>query len=220
MNPLLKKLAESAVIACLLCSSAGAEEHAVVTFEAEDFASQSKDRIRAWHITSSGSIPAVQPDPDPPHLDGASGGAYIEILPDTRRNHGDKLIRGENFAPVPGKQAVLTYKVTFPRPGRYYVWARAFSTGTEDNGFHIGLNGKWPESGQRWQTVIKKRWHWECKQRTEKVHSGVAMQLFLEIPSAGEHEILISMREDGCELDRFLLATDRDYRPPGFTRKP
>ena len=207
------------LLASFLCFHSMAEEHAVVAFEAESFVSQSKDEVRAWHITKAGSIPSVKPDADPPHLDGASGGAYIEILPDTRKNHGEKLIRGENFSPQPGKLAILKYRVKFPRAGKYYVWARAFSTGTEDNGFHIGLNGNWPESGQRWQTVIKKRWHWECKQRTEKVHVGVPMQLFLEIPSAGEHEILISMREDGCELDQFILATDREYRPPGYTRE-
>ena len=191
---------------------------AEVAFEAEDFVEQTSDEVRAWHITKSGSIPDLKPDADPAHLEGASGGAYIEILPDTRRNHGEKLIRGENFAPEPGKMAILKYRVNFPSAGKYYVWARAFSTGTEDNGFHIGLNGEWPESGARWQTVVKNRWHWECKQRTAKVHTGVPMQLFLDIPEPGEHEILISMREDGCELDKLVLATDRSYRPPGYFR--
>ena len=64
----------------------------------------------------------------------------------------------------------------------------------------------------------KKEWHWECKQRTDKVHTGVRMQLFLDIPSAGEYEIAISMREDGAELDKFLLVMDKTYRPPGVAK--
>ncbi|MEO0445647.1 MAG: DUF5060 domain-containing protein, partial [Verrucomicrobiota bacterium] len=193
-------------------------ESGIVLVEAEAFVEQSKNDVRSWYVTEEGSTPAIQTDGDPPHLEGVSGGAYIEALPDTRRTHGDQLIRGVNFAPQPGEMAILSYTVNFPQAGKYFVWARAYSTGTEDNGFHIGLNGEWPESGQRWQTVVKNRWHWECKQRTEAVHTGVPMQLFLDIPEAGEQLIQISMREDGCELDQLLFAMDRDYRPPGYFR--
>ncbi|MEM1296203.1 MAG: hypothetical protein AAGH89_12620 [Verrucomicrobiota bacterium] len=207
------------VLASLFAFVASAD-HAVVSFEAESFTEQSNHELRSWHLTSATSIPQIEPDADPAHLEGASGGAYLEILPDSRRNHDEKLIKGVNFSPEPGQMAILKYRIAFPKPGKYYVWARVYSTGTEDNGFHIGLNGEWPESGQRWQTVVKNRWHWECKQRTEEVHIGVPMQLFLEIPSAGEHEILISMREDGCELDKLVLATDLDFRPEGYTREP
>ncbi len=194
------------------------KDGAVVVIEAEDFFEQTLTQERSWKITKKDHIPEADSDGDPPHIDGASEGAYIEVLPDTRRNHGEKLIHGENFSDEPGKVAIIGYKVQFPEAGKYYVWARAYSSGTEDNGFHIGLNGEWPESGQRWQTVVKKRWHWECKQRTQKVHSGVPMQLYLDIPSAGKHEIQISMREDGCELDQILFATDVEYRPEGYHR--
>ena len=56
-------------------------------------------------------MPTIEPDGDPVHLEGASGGAYVELLPDTRRGRGDKLINGENFSNVPGKMAVLHYPV-------------------------------------------------------------------------------------------------------------
>jgi len=60
--------------------------------------------------------------------------------------------------------AVLTYNVHFSTPGRYYVWARAYSTGSEDNGLHVGLNGDWPASGQRMQWCQgKNNWRWESK---------------------------------------------------------
>lgn len=200
-------------------AKAETDQAAVVAFEAERFVSQEADEVRAWHLVKAGAVPEGMADPDPPHLEGASGGAYLEILPDTRTTHDDRLVRGENFAPKPGTMAILKYRVAFPKAGRYYVWARVFSTGTEDNGFHIGLNGAWPESGQRWQTVVKRRWHWECRQRTEEVHVGVPMQLYLDVPTAGNHEIQISMREDGFELDKLELATDPEYRPEGYHRE-
>jgi hypothetical protein len=101
------------------------------------------------------------------------------------------------------------------KPGRYYVWVRSFSTGSEDNGVHVGLNGTWPESGQRWQMVQKQKWAWDCRQRTAQVHTGVPMQLFLDIKQADEHEILFSMRKDGFEMDKFLLASNQAFTPEG-----
>ena len=70
---------------------------------------------------------------------------YLEVLPDKRRNNKDKLIHGENFSNEPGKMALLVYPVHFNTPGRYYVWVRAYSTGSEDNGLHVGIDDTWPE---------------------------------------------------------------------------
>ncbi|MDA1230771.1 MAG: DUF5060 domain-containing protein [Planctomycetota bacterium] len=190
------------------------ETDGMLAIEAEHFFKQTLTNQRAWHITSSMESPAVTPDGDDAHVGGAAGGAYIEALPDTRRTHDDKLTNGENFSNVPGKMAVLHYKAHFNTPGRYFVWARSYSTGPEDNGLHFGLDGEWPESGQRWQTVAKNGWNWDSKQRTEKVHTGVPFQLFLDIETAGLHELNIAMREDGFELDRFVLTTKKEHGKP------
>lgn len=202
------------LLSLLVCSSLRAAD--VITIEAESFASQSQSDVRAWHITSADATPAIDPDGDPAHLEGASGGAYIEVLPDTRRSHADKLINGENFMNKGGAMAVLSYPIEVASPGRYYIWVRAYSTNSEDNGLHFGLDGEWPESGARWQTVQKNGWHWDCKQRTEEEHTGVPMQLWLDIPTAGSHELLMSMREDGAEVDQIVLAKDETFRPEGF----
>mgnify|MGYP005836832263 CR=1 FL=1 len=191
------------------------EADGIVAVEAEHFYKQTRADKRAWHIISSKQAPEIKPDADPSHAAGASGGAYVEILPDTRVTHGDKLIKGENFTDEPGQMAVLHYKVRINTPGRYYVWVRSFSSGSEDNGVHVGLDGQWPASGRRWQTVAKNKWAWDCKQRTEQVHVGVPMQLFLDIEKAGEHEITFSMREDGFEMDKFVLARRKDFKPEG-----
>ena len=195
-----------------------AERDGIVAVEAEHFFKQTKTDTRAFYLTHTRHTPEVAPDGDPNHARGASGGAYLEILPDTRRTHADKLTQGENFSPQPGKLTVLHYKVHIDTPGRYYVWVRAYSTGSEDNGLHVGLNGEWPDSGQRLQWCEgKNSWRWESKQRTAKVHCGERYKIYLDIDEAGEHEIQFSMREDGFEFDKWLMTTDRDFKRPKDT---
>lgn len=198
-----------------------AEREGLVAVEAEHFVKQELTDIRAFHITYVQQAPSVEPDGDPPHVEGAAGGAYVEVLPDSRRNHSEKLIRGENFSNEPGKLALLTYRVHFSTPGRYYVWARAYSSGSEDNGIHVGIDGTWPESGQRMQWCDgKQNWRWESKQRTVEVHCGEPYKIYLDVSTAGEHEIQFSMREDGFELDRWLMTTNREFeRPAGIGPK-
>ena len=192
------------------------EREGVVAIEAEHFVSQEKSDVRAWHIISTENAPKIAPDGDPSHAATASGGAYLEILPDTRRSHDDKLIKGENFTDKGGEMAILTYPIHFTTPGRYYCWVRTFSTNTEDNGIHLGLNGTWPASGAKMQWTKKKQWAWDTKQRTLEVHTGVFGQIWLDIPTPGIHKIHFSMREDGFEFDKFLLTTAKpdQAKPP------
>ena len=191
------------------------EVNGLVAVEAEHFYKQTLTDVRQWYIIDSQAVPDVKPNPSPSHVEGASGGAYIKCLPDTRVTHADRLIHGENFSNVPGKLAILHYKVHFNTPGRYYVWVRCYSTGTEDNGIHVGLNGDWPESGQRLQWCQGKHsWRWESKQRTQEVHCGVEHGIYLDIPSPGIHDIQFSMREDGFEFDKFIMTMDRDFSRP------
>ena len=190
------------------------EENGVLRIEAEHFYKQTDHAIRAWHRQSANDIVKVWGDADGPHPAGASGNAYIEALPDTRTTHDDEIIRGINFSNTPGKMAVIYYKTYFNNPGRYYVYVRAYSTGSEDNGVHVGLDGTWPESGQRMQWCEgKNAWTWASKQRTAEVHCGVPHLIFLDIKKKGEHEIMFSMREDGFEFDQFLLTKDKMFIP-------
>ncbi len=189
------------------------EKDGLVVVEAEHFVGQSIDSIRQWYRLDQQVTEGPKPDIDPSHAHSASGQAYLEILPDTRTNHSEKLIPGENFTNSAGEMAVLHYLVYFNNPGKYYVWVRAYSTGSEDNGIHVGLDGQWPASGQRMQWCKgKKQWTWESKQRTAEVHCGVAEQIYLDIPTAGWHEITFSMREDGFEFDKWILS--KAYKLP------
>ena len=191
------------------------EINGMVAVEAEHYFQQALKTKRSFHLTHKDITPHPDKKEDPHHCYGASGGAYLEILPDTRRTHADSLVGGENFSDEPGKMAVLKYKVYFNNPGRYYVWARAFSTGSEDNGLHVGIDGRWPKTGQRMQWCEgKHQWWWESKQRTKDEHCGVPHMIFLDIDRVGLHTIEFSMREDGFEFDRWLMTRDRNFKRP------
>lgn len=196
------------------------ESNGLVLVEAESFATQQEHETRRWYVVTPDSLPTDLVDGDPAHAETASASAYLEILPDTRRTHDDKLTHGENFSNTPGMMGILSYPVMFTTPGRYYVWVRAYSTGTEDNGIHVGINGTWPESGQRMQWCDgKQSWRWESKQRTEEVHCGEPYLIYIDIEEAGVHDIQFSMREDGFEFDQWLMTTDRDFTPDGYPER-
>jgi hypothetical protein len=187
------------------------EQNGLLVVEAEDFARQSHDSIRRWYLTTTQKTPTGMRDPDENHAATASGNAYLEILPDTRKNHSEPLVQNENFTEDPGRMAVLYYPVYFNTPGRYYVWARACPTGSEDNGLHVGLDGQWPATAMKMQWIAKSNaWHWDSKQRTEQVHTGVKYRIYLDVKEPGYHTVLFSMREDGFEMDRWLMSTNRD----------
>jgi hypothetical protein len=184
--------------------------------EAENFVNQTETDIRKWYLIKDDPENKMNPVNESTHWKSASNMAYMEILPDTRITHHDALVHGENFSNVPGKIGILHYRVNIQSPGRYYVWARAYSTGSEDNGIHVGFNGKWPESGQRMQWCGgKNQWTWASKQRTNENHCGVPGNIYLDFSEAGVHDIQFSMREDGFKFDAFILTTDVNFIPKG-----
>ena len=188
------------------------EKQGMVAVEAEHFVYQTLTNVRQWYITDQNSTPNIPPDPDGNHVldnDGdASDKSYIEILPDNRVTANDPLIAGENFSNTPGGMAILNYEIYFNTPGKYYVWARIFSEGAEDNSMHVGIDGSWPSTGARIQWCKgKNKWTWESKQRTKAIHCGEPQLIYLDVPTVGIHTISFSMREDGAEFDKFVLST-------------
>ena len=96
----------------------------------------------------------------------------------------------------------LASDVSITNPGQYFVWIRAYSTGTEDNGIHVGIDGSWPDSGRRMQWCEgKNAWTWASAQRTADQHCGSPGPVWLDIAEPGLHTVMVSMREDGFEMD-------------------
>jgi len=190
----------------------------LVAAEAEHFSSyDGKGAPRDYYLTTSEHEPGITPDPDPNHAEGASGVGYLETLPDTRVTHDDEIKEGESIFNQAGTGPTLSYSVYFNTPGTYYAWVRAYSTGGEDNGIHVGLNGEFPESGQKLQFCSgKNQWTWSSAKRDSGGSAcGIPHTITIEVPSAGEHEVQFSMREDGFEFDKWVLTMDETYVPDG-----
>ncbi len=144
----------------------------------------------------------------------ANKNSYIEAVPDTRVTHDDKLILGENFFPVSGTGGVISYKIKINNPGKYYIWVNALSTGTEDNGVHVGFNEDWQESGARIQWCAgKNKWTWSSAQRMPDNHCGIEKTIYLKFDKSGEYVLSFSMREDGLKMDRFILTKNSNFSP-------
>lgn len=184
------------------------DEYIYVAFEAEDYAT----RDERWVVTDA-STPAIEDDPDGNHSDTASGGVYLELLPDIRVTHEDPFGPPTAYWGTAGTGPQISYTVDFPEAGRYYVHGRAYSTGTEDNGVHVGLNSGWPLSGRKMQfcTAGLGAWAWRSSQRDAggQGSCGIEKTVYLDIPSEGVHTITVSGREDGFELDRIALIKDK-----------
>jgi Gylcosyl hydrolase family 115 C-terminal domain len=194
------------------------ESGGLVSIEAEHFATLSDNGTeRDWYVTTATEEPGVTPDPDDSHAGDASGGAYLEGLPDTRVTDQDTLVSGVNFYPNPGTGPIATYRVQFTTTGRYYLWVRAYSTGAEDNGVHVGIDDDWPGSGERMQWCSgKNQWTWSNAQRDSGGQvCGVPGSIYVDVATAGEHTIAVSMREDGFEFDKIVLTDDEGYEPQG-----
>ncbi len=184
-----------------------------LAIEAEDFYMQSRAHTRAWHLTSAELTPMIGPDSDPPRLEGASGNAYLELLPDVRQKDEDAMHSKSSILGEGGQGAVLSHMVRFAEPGTYFVWVRARANDGDDNTLHVGVDNTWPQSGKK-LTFQGKQWNWSNTQRDTKA------PISIEIPTAGIHELQISMREDGCELDRICLSSRGDFVPSDHSPPP
>jgi hypothetical protein len=185
----------------------------MVSFEAENFYRQSKAGNRMWHLATKNITPQVGPDSDPNHVKGASGDAYLELLPDGRQKDEDGINSKTSICGVGGKEAVISYFVDFETPGTYYLWVRALAVDGDDNTLHAGINNTWPESAKK-LTFHGKEWKWSNTQRDTKA------KISFEVPKKGINEVQISMREDGCEIDRIFITRNKDFIPADTIQLP
>lgn len=183
-----------------------ADTSGIISFEAENFYRQTKAESRMWHLVTKNQIPSIGPDGDPAHIEGASQDAYLEVLPDARQKDED-AINSKSSILGPGAGAVLGYMIDFPESGRYYVWVRAFGVDGDDNTLHVGFDSVWPASGLKLHVNKMNNWEWICNQRDTK------KMICVDIPKKGIQELMLSVREDGFELDRVLLTMDSTYKP-------
>jgi len=185
----------------------------IISFEAENFYRQTKTDSRLWHLVTSNHTPAIGPDSDPPHITGSSENAYLELLPDGRQKDEDGINSQSSICREPGVKAILSYMFEVKDTGKYYVWVRGFAVDGDDNTVHAGLDRTWPESGMK-ITFSGRVWKWTNTQRDTKA----AVYIYVDKP--GKHEFQLSMREDGCEIDRIVLTKNRNFVPDDSIQIP
>jgi len=185
----------------------------MLAIEAENFYRQTLVQQRMWHLVTPNLTPLAGPDSDPVHLEGASENAYLELLPDGRQKDEDGINSKTSIYGEGGKAAVLSYFVSLEKAGTYYVWVRALAIDGDDNTIHVGIDNVWPESGKK-MMFQGKEWKWSNTQRDTKA------PIFIEVSQPGKHQIMISMREDGCEIDRIFICNDKSFVPDDKVKLP
>lgn len=178
----------------------------MVVFEAENFYRQTKTETRMWHLVTENYVSNIGPDNDLSHTEGASERAYLELLPDGRQKDEDGINSKSSICGNGGEKAVLSYMINFQDTGTYYLWIRALAIDGDDNTLHVGVDGTWPLSGKK-LTFHGRNWNWSNVQRDTKA------KISIPIAKKGIHEVQLSMREDGCEIDRIILTKNPDFVP-------
>ena len=196
------------------------EKDGVIAIEAEYFYQQEKDSLRSWHITTMQYAPQGLKDRDANHAGAASGGAYIELLPDTKRDDRETSTHGATYTTVPGDMAVVSYKVRIKQPGRYYCWIRGYTDqrGNDDSCF-LGLNGDWKRTGIGFFLQNQNRWTWSATKLSKETKRQFG-EAYLDFEKPGIHTVQISMREDGAEIDCLMLTRKKPIpnEPPIFQK--
>lgn len=176
-----------------------------VVFEAERFNMvDDNGTTRSWYAADDANRP--MPDPDPERA-GASGGSYMEALPDDAVNQ-----------QTPGDGPRVSYDIEFTTTGTYYVHVRGWVNDDNDNTVHVGVDGMWPASGTRiqWCAAWTGSWVWSSHiDGSSMDECGMADSAQIQIDTPGMHTVSFAMREDGFEFDKVVLTTQAGFTPDG-----
>ena len=100
----------------------------------------------------------------------------------------------------------MNFLADFTNTGTYYVWVRVRPVAA-GNTIHVGLDETETSSSEGIGSNNAENWTW-----TNSTRSGSAS---MEIDAVGEQFLTIWMRDDGIQIDRFLLTTDANFTPTG-----
>lgn len=180
----------------------GASSTTVLAFEAE----QASAIDARWVVVDSLlASQGSEGDSDPGHASTASDGRYLELLPDERRAPGDPSSTADAWQ-TPGVGPRLEIDLDFPEAGRWEVYARAYSTGSEDDRVFVALDGDFSTAAILDLCDQRDVWVWsKCHGDNEPAVS---------VPSPGIHTVQLAGLDDGFELDRVMLARVDAVEPP------
>lgn len=130
---------------------------------------------------------------------GASGARAMEAGPDK----GTSINTG-----YAAKSPSLVFSVNFVKTGTHYVWVRMFSPDDRGDSVHVGFDGAQIPTADRISMIPVKRWKWTRSIMDDRIAT-------LNVRTAEKHEIHLWMREDGVNVDKVVLTTNRSYVPSG-----
>lgn len=165
------------------------EEGGLVSIEAEDYTHclyglwQAMDS--QWEFDSE--------------IPGYNGDGYVVANPDVKVRMGDT---------TDGPR--LGYNITFSNSGNYTIWLRMSAPNGGSDSVHVGLNGLPITYGYGASTRTGDVWSWQnssCSVCSDK------LQLEVYVPSEGQHQLHIWMREDGVRIDSIIMTNITGFEP-------
>ena len=133
-------------------------------------------------------------DPDP-RTDGASGGAYIELLPDARYDMNESVPLSGSHWWQPEQAPRVYYRVLFTSGGDYSITIRGVNREPDSGDLHSG-SASVPGADESYNRRVG-------PERTGRFEwfSGGTVSV-----KEGEYYILLAGREDGFEVDKLVVS--------------
>lgn len=132
-------------------------------------------------------------------ISGYNGEGYVVANPDVK-------VRMDDTTDGPR----LGYNITFSNSGNYTIWLRMSAPNGGSDSVHVGLNGLPITYGYGASTRTGDVWTWQnssCSVCSDK------LQLEVYVPSQGQHQLHIWMREDGVRIDSIILTNIVGFEP-------
>ncbi|MHC4199382.1 MAG: LamG-like jellyroll fold domain-containing protein, partial [Planctomycetota bacterium] len=151
----------------------------LVVMEAENFHTNAASERHKWKLVKA------------KHGSSYSGSGAILADPD----------RGGNFNENVEATAPRTdYVVRFKKPGRYWIWVRAFGRNPNGDSVHVGVDMKLEKGG----THLWTGWN---------MYQWVRSHQPYNIRKPGIHVVNLWAREDGTTVDKLLITSQGGYQP-------
>jgi hypothetical protein len=136
----------------------------------------------------------------------AEGGAVTKPLVvardyDASAEKAVQVPAGHNSLGGPPADGQATISFAVPTAGQYRLWARALNPSNSESSFWVRLDGG---AFFRWDGIaMGTTWHWQPVRDSSQGGQPLRMDL-----APGNHKLELAYRQEGAQLDRFLVTDD------------
>ena len=138
-----------------------------------------------------------------------SGGAYVSYAWTMDQTLEQRNMLKRNAPPADDDaDGLAIYSFELPAAGEYRLWGRVQVPTLEEDSFWLRIDGgAWIQ----WNDISHETpWHWDNVRPFERRNEPFLIPL-----TAGAHQLVLSYRELGARLDKFLLTNDPAFVPSG-----